>query len=234
MHRLLLLIPLLFLTSCDPKDLSKLIDGLGTEILSDEDISRGLKEALALGVDKSVVALSTQNGFYLTDYKILLPEEAQVVIDKLKFVPGFSNLEEEALKRINKAAEDAASKAGPIFMDAITSMRFEDVMNILMGQDDAATIYLHDKTYSSLYDTFKPVLIESLNKFGALDYWSDAVKKYNSLPFVDDVNPDLADHVNSKALYALFDLIESKEAGIRNDISQRTSDLLKRVFARQD
>jgi hypothetical protein len=103
-----------------------------------------------------------------------------------------------------------------------------------MGEKNAATTYLHNKTYSSLYNEFKPVMNTSLNKFGALDLWTDAITKYNSLPFVTKVNPDLADHVTSKALVGLFSLVEKKELGIRTDINQRSSDLLKRVFAKQD
>jgi len=232
--KLIILIPALLFISCDPKDLNNILGGLGEIALSDVDVANGLKEALQLGVDKSVKTLSINNGYYLSDYKIFLPEEANLVIDKLKFIPGFSNLEEELLKKINHAAEDAASKAGPIFLTAVKSISFDDAMNILMGDKNAATIYLHNNTYDSLYGEFKPVLVNSLNTFGALDYWSDAVNKYNSLPFVKDVNPDLADHINSKALYALFNLIETKELGIRSDISQRTSRLLERVFAKQD
>ncbi len=234
MQKIILLfsISLLF-ASCDPKDLGNILGTL-EDSLTDADVSAGLKEALQLGVDKSVESLSLTDGFYRSSYKILLPDEANKVVDKLSFIPGFDQLEEEMLKRINRAAEDAASKAGPIFLSAIKSMSFEDAMNILMGEQNAATTYLHNKTYNALYDEFKPVLVNSLNTFGALDYWSDAVNKYNSLPLVTDVNPDLADHINSKALYALFDLIEDKEVGIRNDISQRTSNLLRKVFAKQD
>lgn len=227
-----LLIALTFV-SCDPKDLSNILGGL-EDTLTDTDISKGLKEALELGVDKSVQTLAVENGFYKSSYKIFLPDEANVVIDKLSFIPGFDQLEEELIKKINHAAEDAASKAGPIFLDAITGITFDDAMNILMGNNNAATQYLIQKTYNPLYGEFKPVLVNSLNKFGALDYWEDAVNKYNSIPFIDKVNPDLADHINTEALTALFDLIEQKEAGIRNDVSQRTSSLLRKVFAKQD
>ncbi len=222
------------LFSCDPKDIQNVLNTVNSVALSDADIANGLKEALEFGVDDSVDFLSAKDGFYKSAYKILLPEEANTVISKLKIIPGFSNLEEELLKKINHAAEDAASKAGPIFFDAIRGMTFNDAMGILMGEKDAATQYLHQKTYNSLYGEFKPVLVSSLNKFGALDYWSDAVSKYNSLPLVKDVNPDLADHINTKALVGLFDLVEKKEMGIRDDVSQRTTKLLKDVFAKQD
>ena len=228
-----ILLPL-FLLSCDPKDLQKVLDTVGNVPLSNADIAAGLKQALDKGVDQSVKTLATTDGYYASIYKILLPEEATKVIYKLKFIPGFTNLEEEAIKRINKAAEDAASKAGPIFLSAIKQMTFDDVMGILMGEKNAATQYLHNKTYTPLYNEFKPVMVSSLNKFGALDLWSDAINKYNSLPFVTKINPDLADHVSSKALVGLFSLVEKKELGIRTDISQRTTDLLQKVFAKQD
>lgn len=228
-----LLIPL-FLMSCDPKDLQKILDSTGSIPLSNADIAAGLKEALDKGVDQSVNTLSATDGYYASIYKILLPEEATKVIDKLKFIPGFTNLEEEAIKKINRAAEDAATKAGPIFLTAIKQMTFNDVMGVLMGEKNAATQYLYNKTYSPLYNEFKPVMVSSLNKFGVLDLWSDAISKYNTLPFVTKVNPDLADHVSNKALVGLFALVEKKELGIRTDISQRTTDLLKKVFAKQD
>jgi len=222
------------LVSCDPKDLQSVLDTVSSAGLSNLDIANGLKEALEFGVDNSVDFLSAKDGFYKSSYKILLPDEANTVISKLKIVPGFSNLEEELVKKINYAAEDAAKKAGPIFLSAVRGITFDDAMNILMGENNAATQYLHTRTYNSLYGEFKPVLDNSLNSFGALDLWRDAVNAYNKIPFITKVNPDLSDHINSKALYGLFDLIEVKEQGIRTDVSQRTTTLLKDVFAKQD
>jgi len=227
------LISLTFL-SCDPKTLQNVLDTVSEAPLTNLDISNGLKEALQFGVDNSVNFLSEEDGYYRSIYKILLPDEANNVIDKLSFIPGFKNLEQEMIKKVNRAAEDAASKAGPIFLDAIKGITFNDAKNILLGSDDAATQYLNSRTYNSLYNEFKPVLQNSLNKVGALDLWTSAITKYNSLPFVTDINPDLADHINTKALVGLFDLIEKKEAGIRTDVAQRTTGLLKKVFAEQD
>jgi len=230
----LCLFVMLTLMGCDPKTLQKTIDSIGKIPLTETQIADGLKQALNLGVDSSVKNLSRLDGFYKSSYKILLPQESRVVIDRLKSIPGFSTLEEEAIKRINKAAEDAASKAGPIFLQAVKDMTIADATNILMGPKNAATTYLNEKTYTKLYETFYPVLVESMNKFGALDYWADAINTYNKIPFITKVNPDLANHVNTKALDALFDQIAQKELGIRSDINQRTTDLLRQVFARQD
>jgi hypothetical protein len=230
---LALILVIVISTSCDQKTLTSVLNSAGG-VLSDADISNGLKEALEKGVGTAVATLSAQNGYYNSFYKILLPSETAKITSRLKSIPGFQNLEEEAIKRINRAAEDAASRAGSIFVNAIKQMTFTDVKNILMGEKNAATTFLRRTTYNALYDQFKPEILGSLNKFGALDYWSTAVNTYNKIPFVDKVNPNLADHVTNKALDGLYALIEEKEKGIRTDISQRTSDLLRKVFAKQD
>lgn len=236
MNRLILILLVsISMAGCDAATMQRVLDTAGQFVeLSDTDIANGLKEALDNGVQNAVTNLAKENGYYKSAYKILLPEEAQKVTDKLQLIPGFSDLEEKLVMKINQAAEDAASKAAPIFVSAIKNMTINDAMSILMGEKNAATQYLNNNTYNSLYSEFKPVLVNSLNKFGALDYWNQAVTKYNALPLVKDINPDLADHINTKALVGLFDLIEKKELGIRTDISQRTSDLLKQVFAKQD
>lgn len=219
--------------SCDPKDLQRAMDLLDAP-LSNAEIAKGLKQALQLGVGESVNFLSAKDGFYKSAYKIFLPEEARKVTERLKVIPGFSNVEAVLLEKINRGAEDAAKKAGPIFLTAIRGMSFDDALNILMGDRNAATQYLNTRTNNKLYSEFSPVIVNSLDKFNALGYWADAVNAYNKLPFVNKVNPDLADHVTNSALSGLFSLVEKKEDGIRTDISQRSSELLKKVFAKQD
>ncbi len=228
-----LLLPL-FLISCDPADFQKVLDTASQVALSDADISNGLKQALDLGVGESVNFLSATDGYFKSAYKIFLPEEANGVINKLKGIPGFTNVEDELLKLINRGAEDAATKAGPIFLGAIKQISFNDALHILTGPDDAATNYLHSKTYNALYSEFSPVINNSLKKVNAQKYWADIINTYNMIPFVEKKNPDLVGFVTTEALKGLFSLVQKKESGIRTDVSQRTSDLLKRVFARQD
>jgi Protein of unknown function (DUF4197) len=202
--------------------------------LSQEEIGRGLKEALNAGVGEAVDFLSVKDGYYKSAYKILMPEEAQKVASKLKAVPGFADLESDLTERMNRAAEDAATKAKPIFIAAIKNMSFQDALNILTGNPDAATRYLDKTTNAALYAEFKPVIQEALDKVNAREYWKKAVGAYNKLPFVTKTNPELDDHVTKMALVGLFSLVEKKEKGIRSDVGQRNSDLLKKVFARQD
>lgn len=198
------------------------------------DISGGLKEALNKGVDEAVQNLSATDGFLKSTYKVLIPEDATKVITKLKMVPGFGDVEEQLISKMNAAAEIAAKKATPIFVDAIKGMSIQDAKSILFGNGDAATRYLESSSRQKLYSAFLPVIVSALQEVNATKYWNTVVKKYNSIPLTKDLNPDLDDHVNNKALDGLFSLIEVKEGGIRNDVNQRTSPLLKDVFGELD
>ena len=234
MRILFLVIITISLVSCDPATLQKVIDSAGQTSITDSEISGGLKEALNKGIDSGVSYLSAENGFYTSPYKILLPEDARKLTDKLKVIPGFDKVENEVTLRLNRAAEDAVKTAKPIFINAISQMTFNDVRNILFGDKNAATQFLHRTTYNALYDEFHPVILNSLNKYNALDYWSDAVNKYNKIPLVTKMNPKLDDYVTNKALDGVFDMVEKKELDIRNNLAARTSSLLKKVFGLQD
>jgi len=198
------------------------------------DIGAGLKEALNLGIEEAVQTLSAKNGYLDSPYKILVPEEARSVVSKVKMIPGFENVERDLIAKMNEAAELAAKKATPIFVNAIKSMTIEDAMGILMGEKDAATRYLERTTRPALYNEFKPVIQSALDEVNAREYWRTVVNAYNGLPLVKRVNPELDDHVANKGLDGLFALVQVKEDKIRTDTSQRTTDLLRSVFARQD
>ncbi len=198
------------------------------------DVDMGLKQALEFGVKEAVNTLSADKGYFDSPYKILIPDEAKVIIDKVKVVPGFQDVEKQLIDKMNKAAELAAKEATPIFVDAIKSLSIKDATNILMGKNDAATRYLETETRPKLYGSFLPVIQSALDEVNARTYWTSVINAYNSIPFVKKVNPELDDYVNNKALDGLFGLIQVKEEKIRTDQSQRTTDLLKKVFGQQD
>ena len=201
---------------------------------SDDDTGLGLKEALNLGVKEAVNYLSAENGYLESPYKILIPEDAQKVVDGVKKLPGFGDVDKQLIEKMNKAAELAASKATPIFTNAIKQMTFRDATKILTGNEDAATRYLESTTRKSLYDEFLPVIQACLDEVNARAYWKTVVDAYNNIPLTRKANPQLDDHVNNKALDGLFGLIQVKEKGIRTDVNQRTSPLLKKVFGQQN
>lgn len=232
--KLCALYALFVVTSC--AELQQVVDSLpqSGDILSNADIASGLRQALDQGIDKQVTRLTETDGFFRNELvKILLPEELQKVDKGLRDI-GLGNLADEGLKVLNRAAEDAVKEATPIFVNAVKDITFADAKNILLGADNAATQYLTQKTETELYNKFKPVINNSFTKVGADQIWTNLISKYNSIPFTNNVNPDLTDYVTQEALKGVYTMIAVEEQEIRNKVSARGTDLLRKVFALQD
>jgi hypothetical protein len=198
------------------------------------DIAAGLREALTLGIDKQVSKLTQKDGFFKNErVKIVLPE-ALTKVDKALRTIGLSNLADEGLKVLNRAAEDAVKEATPIFISAVKDIKFEDAKTILLGNHTAATEYLTTKTDKVLYQKFNPVIQHSFTSVGADKIWNTLIQKYNKIPFTESVNTDLTDYVTKEALKGVYKMIAIEEAQIRTQLSSRTTTLLQQVFKLQD
>ncbi len=199
------------------------------------EIALGLKQALENGTSYSSERLSTQNGFLgNAAIKILFPPEAQKAERTLRSI-GLNQLCDNVITSLNRAAEDAAREAKPIFISAIKQMTIADASNILLsGQKDAATQYFQRVTTQQLIEKFRPVIQSSLGKVGATRYWGDAVTRYNQIPLVNDINPDLTGYVTEMAIRGLFHEIAQEELRIRENISARNTSLLQKVFGYAD
>ncbi|MBT8183464.1 MAG: DUF4197 domain-containing protein [Eudoraea sp.] len=222
-----------FLGCGELQDVVNQLPGGGTP-LSTTEIANGLREALNMGIEKQVSKLTAEDGFFKNELvRIVLPEELQKVDKTLRDI-GLGNLADEGLKVLNRAAEDAVGEATPIFVTAVKDITFEDTRDILLGKDDAATKYLIGSTRDPLYSKFNPVIKNSFSKVGADQIWENLINKYNNLPFTSNVNPDLTDYVTNEALSGVYTMIALEEKEIRNNISSRTTVLLRKVFALQD
>jgi hypothetical protein len=209
--------------------ISKLFTKSSSNSLSNDDIIAGLKEALRVGTDSSCKKLSRSNGFFGdAAIKLLMPTEAQNVEKQLRSV-GLGNLVDKAILSMNRAAEDAANGVGDIFWTSIKQMSIQDGVQILNGNDIAATTYLQKTTTSELIQKFKPVIDASLIKTDATKYWKDVFSNYNRFS-KDKVNPDLTAYVTERALAGLFLNIGLQEQKIRKDPSAQVTGILKKVF----
>ncbi|MGB8491184.1 MAG: DUF4197 domain-containing protein [Bacteroidales bacterium] len=216
--------------------------------LSEDEVVRGLKEALSTGASNSAERLSAENGYYGdAAIKILLPDEARPIVDNISKIPGGQQLVEDVVLRINRAAEDAAKEVAPIFVGSITSMSIKDGFNILRGPDNAATTYLKTTTWDQLYGLYKPKIQNSTGKkiignVSTKDSWVALTAKWNGvansvagrLAGFKPVNTDLDDFLTRKALDGMFSKVAVEELKIRKDVSARVSPLLKRVFGSLD
>lgn len=198
--------------------------------LSNDEIVRGLKEALRVGISNGSAQASALDGYFKNDaIKLLFPPDVQRVESTLRQV-GLGKEVDRFVLSLNRAAEDAAKRAQPIFVNAITSMSIQDAVGILKGEKTAATQYLRRTTYQGLYGEFFPVIDSALNATLATKYYADLVSTYNKIPLVQRVNPDLKKYATERAVDGLFLLVQEEERKIRENPAARVNDILKRVF----
>lgn len=209
------------------EDAARTVTGGG---LTNDEVIRGLKEALSIGAGNAAGKASRLNGFYKNPrIKIPFPPEAQKVRTTVEAL-GMRKQVDKFVETLNRAAEEAAKKAAPIFLDAITGMTIQDGFKILNGPDDSATAYLKAKTTAPLTREFKPVVSKAIQKVQVTKHWNPIATAYNQVPFVTRVNPDLDAYVTERALAGLFKLIADEEKRIRKDPAARVTELLRKVF----
>ncbi|MBI5541653.1 MAG: DUF4197 domain-containing protein [Bacteroidia bacterium] len=199
---------------------------------TEKEAADGIKEALTNGTSNAVKLVALKDGYFKNpEIKIPFPPDVKVIESKLRAV-GLGKKVDEAILSINRAAEDAGKEAKPIFITAVKNLSIKDAINIVKGQNDAATKYLKNSSSTELNTKFKPIIKASLDKVGATKYWTEIITAYNKIPTVKKLNPDLAQYVTGKAIDGLFVMVAKEEAKIRKDPAAQVSDLLKKIFGK--
>lgn len=216
---------------CDREQIKQRLENAGIQRkMSNEDIVMGLKEALTKGIEKGSDQASKVDGYFKNpNIKLQFPSDIKKVEDVIRDM-GLGSVVDKFVKTLNTAAEYAASEAKPIFVDAIKSLTIQDAWNILQSENNAATQFLKENTYSELSTKFKPVIQSALEKSKTTKYYNTIITTYNKIPLLENVNPDLDDYATDKAIDGLFNLIADEEEKIREDPFARTTEILKNVF----
>ncbi len=231
------------LTACDVlEDVADTVTsgtGTGTEApsLTNAEVISGLKEALTIGAKNGAGLASKVDGFWKNDrLRIPFPPEAEKVKQKALDL-GLDGKVEQFEMTMNRAAEEAAKEAAPIFVDAITGMSVQDGFEILNGGDGAATKYLQDKTTAGLRNAFQPKVKAAIDKVQLTKYWEPLAKAYNTATMLtggEEIDPNLEQYITTKAIDGLFILVREEENKIRKDPVSRVTDTLKKVFGSLD
>jgi hypothetical protein len=202
--------------------------------MTNELAANGLKQALSAGTDLAANNLGQIDGFLANAaVKILFPPEARKIESTLRSL-GMGSVCDQVITSVNRAAEAAVVEAKPIFVEAIKQMTITDAINILTGDKDAATQYLQRTSGQVLIAKFEPIIQSNLQKANATKYWSDAIKAYNALPFVQKMNPNLSQYVTQKATDGIFLMVAIEEGKIRENPAQRVGSVLQDVFGWAD
>lgn len=228
------LLLLCFIVGCTQQQFNSTVNDLMNSSsdapLTTQEVVSGLKEALINGITKGSNKASALDGYFKnTKIKLPFPPEAVKMENTLRDI-GLGKEVDKFILTLNRGAEQAAKEAKPIFISAIRSMTIQDAWGILRGDRDAATQYLKRTTSAQLTNKFQPVIHNALQQVNATKYYGDLATRYNRIPLVQKVNPDLDAYATEKAIDGLFLLIAEEEANIRANPVARTTDLLKKVF----
>ena len=201
-----------------------------TNNLSHQDVTRGLKDALAEGAAKAVSSLGRPDGFLLNDkVRIPLPESLQNVESVMKALGQGKRV--EALKTsLNRAAEAAVPEAKTLLIDAIKNMSVADAKAVLTGGDDAATKYFRQATEAKLHDRFLPIVGKTVKGHKLTEQYDRIAGSASQVGLIGKEQANMSEYVTSKALDGLFFMIAEEEKAIRRDPLGRSSEYVRKVF----
>lgn len=235
-HALALVIGIGLLASPASAQVDQLLKGMGIgqqSGLSEGKVSAGLKEALQVAAEKSVSLTGRSNGYFSNAaIKILMPAKLRSVEQGLRAI-GYGPQVDEFVLSMNRAAEQAAPAAKQIFVDAITSMTFDDAKKILSGGDTSATEFFKAKTTDNLTAAFRPVVDKTMGEVGVIRQYQALMGRFEAVPFAKPQTFDIDGYVTTKALDGLFHVVGEQERLIRTNPAARTTTLLQEVFAKK-
>jgi hypothetical protein len=202
----------------------------GATALTEAEMTGGLKEALAVGVERAIKGLARPGG-YLNDPTVRIPlpptlERAEKTLRTF----GQGKAVDDFAATVNKAAEAAVPEGAGIVGDAIRAMSIADAKMLLEGADDAATQYFREKTWNRLSAAMLPIVQQATTRVGVTSAWKNLVARAGPAASLLGDSADLDGYVTSKTLDGLFIKLADEERAIRSDPLARSTELLKKVF----
>jgi hypothetical protein len=197
--------------------------------LSDEKIISGLKEALEVCTTKAVALTGKHDGFLKNEaIRILLPPKLQAVGKGMRLL-GMGEQVDDLEIGMNRAAEQAAPQAKPIFLAALKKMTFGDARRILTGNETAATDHFRQASSADLTTAFAPIVHRALERVGVIQQYEHVIKAAPSGSAIAN-EFDLDKYVVDKTLDGIFYMLGVEESKIRRNPAAQTTALLKEVF----
>ncbi len=199
----------------------------GSNSLSQDMVSSGLKELLVLGGQNAASFLAGDQGFTGNPrVAIPYPAEAAPLAAQLNTM-GAGQLVNDFNKAMNRAAASAVNAAVPVMTDAVTKMTLADAISIYKSEGAGATNYLRNQSGKELRMAFQPIVDQHLESAGVSKIWNRMGEIYNKVPFVKPVNTNLSDYVTQEMTERFFVKLAEEELKLRQNPGDQASKLLQ-------
>ncbi|MDB5972958.1 MAG: hypothetical protein JWQ90_5408 [Hydrocarboniphaga sp.] len=215
------------------------LDQIGSVVqgggLSQSEILAGLRDALQQGTTSAISQLGRNDGFWRDpQVRVPLPSFVARYESAVRSVGYGSTLDQFQLS-LNRAAEQAVPQAMNIIGNAISRMTIDDAKEILDGPSNAATEFFRRSSSDDLYQSILPIVTTTTEQAGVTQQYKKLASKAGPILRLSgsSMPADLDGYVTQKALDGLFLKIAEEEARIRADPAARSTELLKKVFAKQ-
>lgn len=226
-----LLLAVLLIGCANMNDILGSSSGSGSVLGQQGQLANAVKQTLELSSTRAADSLSKAGGYFDNPaMKIMMPEQFNNITSTLRQF-GFGRYVDDIEKSMNKGAEQAAAKAGEMFVASIKNMEVDDAIGIIRGGNTAATDYFRAETEDQLRQEYQPIIRKNLQEVGFFDEYERLLDIYNTLPVSNKVNLDLEDYVVEQSLNGLFTRVAEEEKAIRANPLSRGSELLSSIFS---
>ncbi|HWJ91986.1 MAG TPA: DUF4197 domain-containing protein [Flavisolibacter sp.] len=220
-----LFLPLLF-SLILPATFSCRATRFGGYTLNEADAASAIRQMLEIGAREGV------NGSFSRDaiMSTLFPEQLRKTLNTLQQL-GLTSEIDRFTTTLTTASEKTAERSIPIFVSAISNIRFTDAMRIIKNGGTSATEYLRSTTGTELRNAIRPVMQSALDEYKLNEQWNKIMKPAQTIAG-NKINLDLANLMAGMVSEKMFQKIEEKEVQIRANAAARTTPLLQKVFSR--
>ena len=172
---------------------------------------------------KTISKLNSEEGVMA-----ILPEELAPVLNTLKTI-GVGEDVDKITKKIGEISAIVVDESSGIMKDAISEVKFGDVVAIVVGGEDAATQVLREAMYGAVKKRYSTKLDTELQNAEVIPYWEMATGAYN-LFAKKKIDTNLSDFMAERAVDGIFLAMGKEEKEIRRDPASLGKAVVTKVF----
>jgi len=195
--------------------------------------SDGIKDLLKRASAEAVKILGVTDGYFTHQVaKILLPPNLGAIASVARRFKLDSYIERFILS-MNRAAEQAATSALPIFHRFISGLSGNDLANMVTGEGSAATQFFRQQSERDLEQAYAPIVVQSMDSWNVTRHFNEIQNRAKHIPGLNNFHVDIHQYTVKKALDGLFYVLGDQENKLRADPTGHISNVMHQFFDRK-